>query len=321
LDVKLLKTILNHMMNFSYTLTPSLKQELENIQRTRNKILVELIPPKAELEIQWEETLLRIHDLLKLSGENLKKSQIVDSLTFSQKKKDPRQFQTVLSYKNVYDLIRQNWKLNPQKLQAKDIEALFKTVPAFKADTKGVAHVVEFIQVNPEHPVVQAALALILFSSITPQNQENLPISILFSTVFLYKSGFDFRDNVNIAEFIIEDLSRFQELLSGALRDKNLSSYLEYFSQNIALQAERILKKIEKGPIQSSMPNHFYQISERQKSILSLLNRPGLKITNKTVQQYFKVSQITASRDLVKLATLGLFFSAGKGRSVYYTKI
>jgi len=35
----------------------------------------------------------------------------------------------------------------------------------------------------------------------------------------------------------------------------------------------------------------------------------------------FKVSQITASRDLSKLGALGLLFIHGKGRSVYYTKI
>ncbi len=46
-----------------------------------------------------------------------------------------------------------------------------------------------------------------------------------------------------------------------------------------------------------------------------------MTITNKKVQKLFKVSQITASRDLAKLASVGLLFTHGKGRSVYYTKV
>jgi Fic family protein len=53
---------------------------------------------------------------------------------------------------------------------------------------------------------------------------------------------------------------------------------------------------------------------------MAIVDRPGTRITNKMVQKHFKVSQITASRELAKLATLGLIISIGKGRSIYYTK-
>ena len=69
------------------------------------------------------------------------------------------------------------------------------------------------------------------------------------------------------------------------------------------------------------LPNSFWQLNDRQKSILGFLENPDATITNKRVRSLFKISQITASRDLTKLANLGLLFAHGKGRSVFYTKV
>ncbi|MCX6732604.1 MAG: hypothetical protein NTV98_03635 [Candidatus Roizmanbacteria bacterium] len=54
---------------------------------------------------------------------------------------------------------------------------------------------------------------------------------------------------------------------------------------------------------------------------MNLFSTPGAKVSNRMVQKKFKVSQITASRDLAKLADSGLIFAIGKGRSTYYTKV
>ncbi len=64
----------------------------------------------------------------------------------------------------------------------------------------------------------------------------------------------------------------------------------------------------------------FFDLNERQKEIISLVDKPNSKISNKHVQKIFNVSQITASRDLAKLASLGLLFAISKGRSTFYTK-
>jgi len=61
-------------------------------------------------------------------------------------------------------------------------------------------------------------------------------------------------------------------------------------------------------------------LNDRQNKILERLENPNLKITNKDVQKMFGVSQITASRDLSKMANLGILLPHGKGRSVFYTK-
>lgn len=69
------------------------------------------------------------------------------------------------------------------------------------------------------------------------------------------------------------------------------------------------------------MAEGFFELNDRQKSILNMLDQPTASITNRLTQKAYKVSQITASRDLAKLTTLGFLFSHGKGRSVYYTRV
>lgn len=309
------------MMNFSYTLAPSLKKELENAEKTRNQILLELIPPKEELELRWEELLEKIRDAKRISGQNLKKHQISDNISLFQGSKKNTD-KEIVAYKKAYDFIRQNWKLNESIVASTDIKNLYSFFKnGHEFDEKILKQTIDFIQVNPEHPIVQSALALILILPLLPQNDQAIPLSILLASLFLYKNGFDFREMLSIEEFVANDIEHFKNLIKTAQTDKNLSSYLEYFGQNVALQAERALKKLEKRPIEKTLPNYFYELTERQKEILTLLDKPSVKITNKTVQKYFGVSQITASRDLAKLNTLGLIFSAGKGRSVYYTKI
>ncbi len=69
------------------------------------------------------------------------------------------------------------------------------------------------------------------------------------------------------------------------------------------------------------MAQSYFELNDRQTSILNMLDLPQGSITNRKIQKAYKVSQITASRDLAKLTTLGFLFSHGKGRSVYYTKV
>ena len=77
----------------------------------------------------------------------------------------------------------------------------------------------------------------------------------------------------------------------------------------------------EAFPYRVSLPATFWEITTRQKEIMMYLENPTASVTNKTVQKLFNISQITASRDLARLANLGLLLAHGKGRSVYYTKV
>ena len=89
----------------------------------------------------------------------------------------------------------------------------------------------------------------------------------------------------------------------------------------VLIQLKNAYKIVSSSKFQTDLPAAFWKLNDRHAEVMNLLERPGSKITNKKVQKMFKVSQITASRDLSQLVRLGLVFSGGKGRSTFYTKI
>lgn len=309
------------MMNFSYTVTPTLKQEIENTEITRKKILLELLSPSQKLQLRYNTEIERITASLRLCNTHLKKSQVLDYMSGANKQKDDAQ-RHIIEYKNAYDYIKFNWLLENKNVEPEDIKRLFsgfKNVPVF--DEKELKTVLDFIQINPEHPIVQSALAVILFSELMPASQCQAAQITMVALLFLYKFGFDLRGFLNLEEFLADDISRFEELLKKSKQEKNISEFLEYFTQIVSLASEKAYQTISKRNTERLQPEGYFKLSDRQKEILTILERPGSKITNKKVQKLFGVSQITASRDLSGLATLGHVFSVGKGRSVYYTKL
>ena len=122
-------------------------------------------------------------------------------------------------------------------------------------------------------------------------------------------------------EFIENDFRNFQDIVSDAHTSKNITKLFGYFINAVAIESDKILRKIRKREFITILPESYYDLTQRQREILSVLEQPGAQISNKTVQKRFLVSQITSFRDLSKLSSLGILFVHGKGRSVYYTRV
>lgn len=307
------------MLTFSYTLFPTLKKEIENIDVTRNKILIELVPPSIEIRAKFENTARIIRSSLFLEGKHIEEREIVAILEGKKVKNE-----VGASVKSTYEalsFIRRSWLLSGKQVTTEAVNELIKIQkPDLKIERKQISDIVDFITVNPEHPIVQAGLAFILTTQLLPQLNQRIKLSINVSRMFLYNSGYDMRDMVNLEEYFALDLSNLEKIIKRSVDEKNISAFLEYFVQTLSLESEKVLDKIRNRK-QDLNPSQLSILSERQKKILSLFDIPEIKVTNRIVQKEFNISQITASRDLARLATLGLIFTNGKGRSVFYTKI
>lgn len=308
------------MLTFSYTISPALKQEIERINETRNKILLQLIPRKEEMQLRFETVIDRATMVSRLTATKLKRQEILEALDPTKKKNKIDQDNA--SYARALELVNQSWFLEERKVKIDTIKKLMSEMGIRKnIDDKQVADALDFIQVNPEHPIVQAGLAFMLLTQVLPRDDNGIKLSVIASYIFMYKHGYDFRGILCLEDFLTTDIDHFNALCDQAIRERNLSSYLEYFTQAVSISAEHALRKIVAHELKHDIPASFYELTERQKDIMALFIKPGIKVSNRIVQKEFKISQITASRDLAKLHSLGLIFSAGKGRSVYYTRL
>ena len=317
------------MATLAYNLSPKLEEYLEKIESLRKQILLTSIPPKTELRLKWEAVLNRVFWSLSLTDNTLTKQEMTNLLSqLGIKRLGPAQKQ-VINYKKALDYINENWLVSSLQINFPSVKKLFeicfKGIPtqnlgAISSVKKEIDYFLEYLQTGKENPILQAGIAQIVMIELSPSTDGNGSLARLIPYLFLYKHGYDMRGLLVIDEYLRRDVVALKAAITSVRNNKNLTLWLEYFSYGVAVQLTKALEDIQKSRFSSELPSSYWKLNERQREVLSLLEQPGVRVTNKVVQKMFGVSQITASRDLAKLASLGLVFPHGKGRSVYYTK-
>lgn len=312
------------MLSISYNLSPKIKDNLYRIEKLRQKILITPISPREKLKLRWLATCNRIYSSLKLSGNNLTKNDMIKLLYKGKGKKMSQEETEVINYKNAIDHILQNWLGSSNPVSSKSIISLYQVIGKGKLakPEEELQYLLDYLQARQENPIIQAAIVYIELMKMTPFTENDGTIALLTSLLFLYKYGYDFRGFLAYEPLWIEENNYFIQNYKNAIDATSLTLWLEYFSDCILQQVELIDQSISKpNIISTAISSAFWELNGRQKSILAYLDKPDVTIANRQIQKSHKVSQITASRDLAKLTNLGLLFSHGKGRSVYYTKI
>ncbi len=316
------------MLNISYTISPRLKEYLTKIENFRRQILLTPISPAKELRLRWEATFNRTYSSLKLSGNPLKKQEMLKLLTEITHKKMNSDQQEVLKFKQALDYISRNWLGSENAVNAKDLIELHKIIGNghLRVPQAGLQHLLDYLQARSENPITQAAIVNIEMEKMQLFTEKNKLLSILASLVFLYKYGYDFRGFLAYEAEWTENSNLpsggYRENLARAQNSIGLTLWLEYFASCMLKQVDSLAQSLDKPKSQTlDLRKSFWELNERQILILNYLDSPQTTITNRQIQKRYKTSQITASRDLAKLTSLGYLFSHGKGRSVSYTRV
>ena len=299
------------MLAISYNISPKLKENLYRIENFRKKILLSSISPKTELKLKWHATFNKIFSCIRLSGSKLQENDVIRILSRSKSKKMSQEEIEVLTYKNSLDQINQNWLGSDAPVTPKSILSIYRKISNGQLNKeKELDYLLNYLQARKENPIIQGAIAYIELMKMQPFTKNNSVISLLVSLLFLYKNGYDFKGFLAYEPLFMEK------------QISSLTLWLENISENLLRQIDLIDQYISKpNIILQNVAKSFWELNERQQSVLNFLENPNVTITNRNIQKWHKVSQITASRDLAKLTSLGFLFSHGKGRSVYYTKI
>lgn len=312
------------MINLSYNLSSKIKGSLEEIEDLRSKILLIPLSSKTEVRLRWESMIKRAYWSLVLHENQLSKADIIKLISSSpaSKKRLTEEDQEVLGYKKALDYIRQDWLVSDKNISPKTIISLHDIACKgnFIATEASLKQILDYLQASSEHPIIQAAILHAALLDLHAFTKGNGRTARLTTYLLLYKHGYDFRGQLFLDEYFKKDLVSYRENTDKVLSGANMTLWLEYFAQAVVNQLEKALTDVLQGKYSLDVEKNLFELNDRQKEILSLLDQPNVTITNKKAQKMFKVSQITASRDLTRLATLGLLFDHGKGRSVYYTK-
>lgn len=314
------------MISFSYTISGKILELKKTIVKLRSELLTTIIPPHTEDFYRYQVSIASISDSLALSQIDATPMEIDKTLrTYLLgmpygRRNHPwltKTEQAVLDYNNAVCHIRENWTISPEDISNNSINQLHQLSSSGRLRSENILHqIVDFINAEGD-PFIQSALALIIISSNSPFTERNGRTARLVSQLILYKYGLDFRGFLNLNHYLRETQNIFIQFLKNTKSNTNLTLFLEYFLEG--LRSELALSINLVRTIKPMVKRGQNQLLPRQKRILSLLEIPDTQITNRQIQKAFKVSQITASRDLAKLVLLGYLFPHGRGRAVYYT--
>lgn len=311
----------------TYNFSPYLRSSLEKIDSLQKEILLIPLTPKMEIELRFEATLDRIYWFWSLEDNPLNKQTLRRLFSSQTKKRVDQEVREILDYRKAFNWISWNWLASTETITSETVLELYNLACLntagkpfdFPSALETIKYFLEYLQKGKEHPVIQAAIAYIQLIYIGAFGENTRKISHLLSYLFLYKHYYNLRGLLTIEEYWKHDFLSYKKNYQAALENKNLNLWLDYFIQTMIISSENVIHKLS-SPQVSPQTAAISRLNERQKEILALLEDPKETITNRKVQEIFKISQITASRDLAKLANLGLIFAHGKGRSVYYLR-
>lgn len=315
---------------YPYSISPKIKVNLGRIRILRQRVLGEIISRSEETQLKWNAKVSNIYYFAKECNLDFGRREIANFLRENEYKGAPTPQNTLLiNYKNALEYINNYWYITPALVNLEVVLFLHKlsalgfSKKSAKFGGRGaeVKLLLDYLQAGAENPIIQAGIAQAQLKLINPFGSDSESAGRLLGRLFLYKYGYDFREMLVLDEYWVHELEDYKRALQSVSVNQNLTLWLEYYTNALSEQLEKVVATMRSPIATLGISSSYFQLNERQRKILSVLADPAEKVTNRQVQERYGVSQITASRDLSKMATLGVLKSAGKGRSVYYVKI
>lgn len=309
------------MLSFSYTLDLQLRDTLHEIDRQRALILSLALPIKTEYKLQWEAMAIKIWATLSMANYDMPKQYVAAIL--GHPTKPSHSVALIQSIKQAYDFIHTTWRANPKSIPVSAIETIYTTIYPrlhdFSSHEMSIKELLTYLDSANEHPLIQASLAHIHMITL-PELKDPGILARLTHYLILAKYGYDVRGYLT-PERQWQNDQTYTHFANGYQKEQTSTKWLSFMTNSMYDTLVTLKSDIETSKLHVEFPSSFWELSDRQRDILKLIENPTEKITNRQVQRRFKVSQITASRDLTRLTSLGLMYPHGKGRSVFYTKI
>ncbi|MCL5411771.1 MAG: Fic family protein [Patescibacteria group bacterium] len=174
--------------------------------------------------------------------------------------------------------------------------------------------------------ILKAAIANYALNAIHPFIEGNGRTSRAIATLILYKEGYDIKRFFSLEEYYDRDATRYYDHLQRVsnqhqeLAQRDLTPWLEYFSEGLAVELQRIKEKVQRLSVDLKLKGKVGQVAlnERQIQLVEYMETNG-KISNPDFRILFPmVSDDTMLRDLKDLIDKGIVRKKGKTKNAYY---
>jgi len=169
------------------------------------------------------------------------------------------------------------------------------------------------------HPVLVSGIAQFQLVHIHPFLDGNGRTARLLSTLCLYRKGYDFKKLFTISEYYDRNRTEYYQVIQNVRKNSmDMTQWLEYFSEGLAIQLREI-KELGAKVIQQSIVSDKFHLSERQQLAINYMSTEGCLSIQKFIELCPDVSRRTLQRDLKGLIDNGIVVNSGTTNDMIYS--
>jgi len=344
-----------------YTISNKILLNVGQIDASKEVIENAPLVPHFEKKFKSEAMVKTVHHGTHIEGNDLTFIQTKKVLEGEEVFGRDRDIQEVINYRNVMVLLdelkdkRGKYELN----DLKDIhkETVTKIVPDEKVGVfrktqvvikeEGTGKVVfrpplfnevpyllgDFFEwLNSEkareiHPILRAGIVHYVLVSIHPFVEGNGRASRAFATLILIKEGYDIKRFFALEEHFDDDPSSYYgafyevDKQNENIAERDLTPWLEYFTEVVAVELVKIKEKVRKLSIDSRLKLKMGEqvaLTERQIKLIEYLSERGGAVMKELGSVLPMVSEDTILRDIKDLVDKSIIKKQGKTKAAKY---
>jgi Fic family protein len=342
----------------TYTITNKTLKNIGIIEAAKEVIDHAPLLPYYEKEFQKDAMVRTVHHGTHIEGNELNMTQAEKGMMGQSVVARERDIQEVINYRKVMErieklsenerakvteeFIKELHRLTVDKILPPEKSGVYRTTqvvvknsltgevtftpPAAVSVPFQIKEFVEFInKTTPDdiHPVLKGGVAHYELVRIHPFVDGNGRLSRALSTFILFQENYDIRKFFSLEEYFDNDAASYYVALQSVGRSKgDLSEWLEYFTQGLAIELAKIKDRVERisvdGKLKERLGGSPMLLSERQLKIIEYIQKTGY-LQNQAFKALFPmVSEDTVLNELKSLVKAGIIKKSGSTKGAKY---
>lgn len=173
------------------------------------------------------------------------------------------------------------------------------------------------------HPVLKSGIVHYEFVRIHPFVDGNGRVARALSTLILFQEGYDIRKFFSLEEYFDAHADNYYESLQSVAKNGgDLTEWLTYFTEGLAIELTKIKEKVESisvdGKLREKLGGQPLLLSDRQLRIIEFIQKTGY-LQNQAFKQLFPmISEDTILNELKVLTTHGIIKKQGITKGAKY---
>ena len=317
--------------------------------------------PSFEKKFQSDAIVRTVFHGTQIEGNDLTLSQTKKVLEGQEVYAKARDVQEVINFRNVVtlvdelahkrggydsDILKDIHRTTVQKIIAEEKVGVFRTTQVVikeEGTDKVIFRPPPFVEVpyllddffewlssdasKETHPIIRAGIAHYVLVAIHPFVEGNGRTARAFATLILLREKFDIKRFFALEEHFDSDHASYYEAFSKVDKQsphigaRDLTPWLEYFTQTVAIELVRIKEKVRKLSVDTRLKVRFGKqvtLTERQMRLVEYLTDQGAAGMKELKSVLPMVSDDTILRDLRDMLAKGIVMKEGSTKASRY---